>query len=309
MPAFVEPMLAAPAAGPFSHPDWLFELKWDGMRLLAWVRHGSVCLRSRRGRDVTAQFPELALLPQCLVAREAVLDGEAVVLEASGRPEFHRLQRRVHVAKPARALVEQDPVRYYVFDLLYCDGFDLREAPLVERKSLLRALLKPADPVRYSDHVIERGEDLFRLAAEQALEGVVAKRMSSRYQPGRSADWLKIKTAQELDAVVCGYTEPQWPGERFGSLLLGLYEGEHLSFIGACGSGFRQEVREIVWDRLQELASEKPTFAVPAPARVRWVRPELVVRVKYSAWTREGHLREPVFLGLRDDVLPGDCQR
>ncbi len=309
MPAFFEPMLATLIDKPFSDPDWLFELKWDGMRLLAFVRDGALELRSRRGRVVTSQFPELEALPGKLSARQVAVDGEAVVLDAEGRPDFGLMQQRMNVARPPRPLIAAAPVTYYLFDVLYCDGYDLRKVPLIERKRFLKRILIAEEPVRYSDHVLAQGADLYRLAQERQLEGIVGKRGRSRYVAGRSTDWVKLKSTCEVDAVVGGYTAARGGAGRFGALLVGLYDGPRLRFVGGCGSGFNDRVQEQVWARLEKIVTPESPFSEKPQTRERaaWVKPSLVARVKFTEWTRDRHLRAPVFLGLRTDVDPLEC--
>ena len=309
MPTKIEPMLAVLAEKPFSDPAWLFEVKWDGMRVLARIRDGKCELIARRGRIVSGQFPELAVLPEVIHAREAILDGEAVVLDADGRSNFERMQLRMHVDAPSPTLLEQQPVTYQVFDVLYCDGFDLRAAPLIERKELLKRLLTPHPAIRYSDHVREQGEELFKLARERGLEGILAKRLRSGYTMGRSADWVKLKSVREVDAVVGGFTAPRGGRECFGALILGLYDGAKLRYIGDAGSGFSQDSLRAVWSKLDKLRTEKSPFADPpvTSEKATWVEPELVARIKFTEWTSDHRLRAPVFLDLRDDVEPGDC--
>jgi bifunctional non-homologous end joining protein LigD len=309
MPASLEPMLATLIERPFSDPDWLFELKWDGMRVLAFVRDGKLELRSRRGRVVTSQFPELEALPAKLSAKQAVVDGEVVVLDGDGRPDFGLMQQRMNVARPPRPLLASAPVIYYLFDVLYCDGYDLRSVLLAERKSFLKRILISEDPFRYSDHVAARGEDLYRLTKERQLEGIVGKRSRSRYTAGRSTEWVKLKSTCEVDAVVGGFTAARGGGGRFGALLLGLYEGPRLHFIGGCGSGFNDTLQKQVWARLEKIVTQGSPFAEKPQTREKaaWVKPALVARVKFAEWTRDKHLRAPVFLGLRTDVDPREC--
>jgi bifunctional non-homologous end joining protein LigD len=310
MPSRVGPMLATLADQPFSDPNWLFEIKWDGVRALAWVVDGAVTLRSRKGGEITAQYPELASLPGALLARQAILDGEIVALDTRGHSDFERLQQRMHVRNPAANLVSQIPVVYFVFDLLYCDGFDLREAPLLERKQLLHRLLQTSELFRYSDHQIEHGKELFELAKGKALEGIVAKRADSRYVNERSANWVKLKTTQTLDAVVGGWTARRSPDAPFGSLLLGLYQEKNLRFIGHVGSGFDGETQKEIAGKLKEQeVSACPFDSVPETnEKAFWAGPALVARVRFSGWTQEYRLRHPVFQGLRDDARPEDCR-
>jgi bifunctional non-homologous end joining protein LigD len=306
----VEPMLATLADRPFSDPNWLFEIKWDGVRALARIENGAMALRSRNSIDITKRYPELAALPDALAARQAILDGEIVALDAQGHSNFELLQERMHVRAPGERLVAGMPVVYFAFDLLYCDGYDLRETPLLERKQLLQRLLYTSDRFRYADHQLEHGKELFALAEQNGLEGIVAKRADSPYVSDRSAYWVKLKIARTVDGVVGGWTEARTSALPFGSLLLGLYQGKKLRFIGHVGSGFDAK-------KLSQLSSKFKELAVPASPfdtvpetneKPSWISPALVARVKFSGWTQEHALRHPVFLGLREDARPTDCQ-
>src|SRR5713226_6103182 len=310
MPSRLEPMLATLADHPFSDPNWLFEIKWDGVRALARIENGALTLRSRNSIDITKRYPELATLPDALAARQAIIDGEIVALDAQGHSSFERLQERMHVRAPSESLVAQIRVVYFAFDLLYCDGYDLREAPLLERKLLLQRLLYTSERFRYSDHQLEHGKELFALAEQNGLEGIVAKRADSPYVSDRSPYWVKLKSTKTVDAVVGGWTEARTPALPFGSLLLGLYEGKKLRFIGHVGSGFDAKKLKDLSSRLKELAAPASPFdAVPETnEKPSWVSPALVARVKFSGWTQEHALRHPVFLALRADALPTDCQ-
>jgi len=309
-PERVAPMLTTLAEKPFSHPDWLFEIKWDGVRALAWLQDGRVTLRSRTGQDITAQYPELHLLPQRLQAKQAILDGEIVILEASGRSDFERMQERMHVRRPTAGLQQKAPVTYYVFDLLHCDGYDLRRVPLAERKRLLRGLLLADDSIRYSDHHAEQGMELFELAAHRGLEGIVGKHARSLYASGRSPYWLKLKVRRELDAVVGGWTAPRGAREHFGALLVGLHQDDALQFIGGVGTGFTQKTQKEIFQDLKKLATTRCSFAVVPETKEKayWTKPLRVARVRFAGWTDEQRLREPVFLALRDDASPQECR-
>ena len=308
MPTSVEPALATLIDKPFTNSGWIFEVKWDGMRVLVWIRDGKVELRSRRRREVTAQFPELADLPARVAAKEAVIDAEAVVLDGEGRPDFERMQQRMNVVRPSRALMEQAPVVLYAFDLLYCDGYDLCNVPLLERKNFLQRILVTQEPVRYSNHVAAEGEELYRLAKERGLEGIVGKHARSKYVAGRSVQWVKLKTTGEIDAVIGGFTAPRGGREHFGAVLLGIYDGPKLWFIGGAGSGFTGKTQAAVWRQLQPLVTREMPFAKAPQTRehATWVKPELAARVRFTEWTRDKHLRAPVFLGLRPDIEPMD---
>ena len=311
MPSRVEPMLATLSDRAFSDPNWLFEIKWDGVRALARIENGDLTLRSRTGADITKRYPELASLPGALSAHEAILDGEIVALDAHGHSDFARLQERMHVRAPSEHLRAQIPAVYFVFDLLYCDGYDLRKSSLLERKQLLSRLLLTSERFRYSDHQLEKGKELFELAEKNGLEGILAKRTDSPYTSDRSPYWMKLKITKTVDAVVGGWTEARTPAIPFGSLLLGLYEGKKLRFIGHVGSGFDAKKLKELSNKLKELAVPAcPFLTVPETnEKPSWVSPALVARVKFSGWTDEHALRHPVFIALREDARPADCQR
>lgn len=309
MPQYIRPALATLTDHPFSDPAWLFEIKWDGVRTIAAVRGGKVQMWSRSEREITREYPELAGIARNVDAREAWLDGEIVTLDSEGRSDFQKLQLRFGVQKPSLKLIEQAPVVYYVFDLLYLDGHDLRNVPLVKRKELLRQVLHDDSRIRYSDHVIENGTGLFHVAVNRNLEGIVAKEISSAYPSGRSSKWLKIKLEKDLDAVVGGWTDPRGTREYFGALLLGLYDGDNLEFIGGVGSGFSVEVQERLWPQLQNLRVSECPFATEPSTREQayWTTPEMVARIRFGNWTSDRHLRQPRFLGLQKDHDPKSC--
>jgi bifunctional non-homologous end joining protein LigD len=309
MPKDMRPMLATLSDEPFSDPNWLFEIKWDGIRALAFVEDGHARLQSRTGRDITAQYPDLRDLAGHIDAGAAILDGEIVVLDEDGRSNFERLQSRMNVRSPSAELVKQAPVIYYVFDLIYCDGHDLRQTPLIERKELLRRVLRPRPPAAYADHQLEKGKELMEQAGRHGLEGIVGKHLRSAYVEDRSRSWLKFKITRELEAVVGGYTEPRGSREYFGALLVGLYDGRRLHPMGGVGTGFDNKLQKTLFDRLEKLRTERCPFE-PAPEtreQAYWVKPKLVARVKYGAITNERQLRAPVFLTLRDDRNAAEC--
>src|SRR5256885_2012623 len=251
MPQDVAVTLATLEDKPFSNPNWLFEIKWDGVRTVTFLEDGKIRLMSRSGRDVTSEYPEFGDLPKHLRASSAILDGEIVALDENGRSDFQRLQNRIGVGHPSQKLMEGIPLNYYVFDVLYCNGFDLRKSPLLERKELLRQILRGENRVRYSEHQPEKGKELFEAAREKGLEGIVGKEIHSPYSGTRTASWIKFKIVDELDAVVLGWTAPRRTRQYFGALVLGLYEGKELKFIGSVGTGFDQKTQKDILDQLK----------------------------------------------------------
>jgi bifunctional non-homologous end joining protein LigD len=306
----LSPALASTSDQPFSRKDWIFEIKWDGMRALAFVRNGDTRLLSRSARNATAEFPEFQNLASHLRAQQAVLDGEIVVLDQKGRSDFQRLQSRFGIANPSQKLQQEAPATFYFFDILYCDGFDVRHAPLRERKELLSRVIVPSETVRISDYVEEKGIELFEAATQNGLEGVIAKQVYSPYPTGRSSHWLKFKSVQELDAVVGGWTEPRGSRKYFGSLLVGQYKNDQLHYIGGVGTGFSSTLEQNLFRKLQDLATKQSPFmqAPQTRERAHWVRPELVARVGYTEWTSDHHLRHPRFLGLQPDRSPQESK-
>ncbi len=309
LPQMIRPALAMLGDGPFSGPDWLFEIKWDGVRTLARIQNGKSQLWSRSNREITGAYPEMSDLAKHVDAREAWLDGEIVVLDSDGRSDFQRLQLRFGVQNPSPQLLESTPVVFYVFDIVYFNGYDLHKVPLIERKDLLREVLRGDSRIRYSDHVVEKGEELYQLAIARKLEGLVAKQIASPYHEGRSSAWIKIKLDMDIGAVIGGWTGPRGSREYFGALLLGLYEKRELQFIGGVGTGFSQETQRLLWPTLQKLKNDECPFATRPSTREKayWVEAALVARVKFSSWTRDRHLRAPRFLGLQGDRAPEDC--
>lgn len=310
MPREISVTLAKLAEKPFSDPNWLFEVKWDGIRTVAFVENGEVHLFSRSQRDVTAEFPEFQDLPQHLHSGSVILDGEIVTLDENGRSDFQKLQNRFGVTKPSQKLINEVPLTYYLFDILYRNGFDVRKTPLLQRKELLRQVLRGDDKVRYSEHQLEKGKELYAAAQQNALEGIVGKQIESAYTGNRTGYWLKFKIVNELDAVVVGWTAPRRTRQYFGALVLALYDEKNaLQFIGSAGTGFDQKSQKHLLAQLEQLRVARSPLRNPPKLRehVEWVRPEMVARIKYANWTDDTHLRAPVFLGIRKDRPPQDC--
>jgi bifunctional non-homologous end joining protein LigD len=318
MPTAIHPMLAESIEKPFDGKDWLFEIKWDGYRAVAFIENGKVRLISRNQNELTGRYPELKDLPQFIKAKNAIVDGEVVALDEEGKPSFSLMQQRTGFRPHGkRSAPKADvPVLYYAFDLIYLDGEDWRRMPLEERKRKLASIVKAGDALRYSDHFEEHGKALFDTAQEKGLEGIVAKRRTSCYEERRSSDWLKIKIRHTLECVVGGYTEPEGSRAHFGSLVLGLYDKERrLIHVGQAGSGFNQKSLTEIWKTLQKLETKKNPFfgEVEALRKVGWVKPELVAEIEFTEWTggtNDGagpKLRAPVFMQLREDKKPEEC--
>jgi len=313
MPAAIEPMKAALAEQPPRGADWLFEVKWDGVRAIAFIDHEEVRLQSRSGIRCERQYPELAVMHHQIAAGQAVLDGEIAVLDDKGVSRFHLIQPRIANSDPNSVahLARSTPVVYFVFDLLYLDGYDLRNVALSERRKLLEEVITPNQVLRISEAFPGAGEELLAAAREHGLEGILAKHATSAYESKRSRDWLKIKIVNEQEFVIGGFTEPQGDREYFGALVLGLYDGGDLRWVGNVGTGFDQKLLKSLHDRLKPLVVKKCPFAErPEPYKsMTWVRPELVCQVKYASWTQDRRLRAPVFLGLRNDLKPQEVKR
>jgi len=317
MPAAIYPMLAAAIEEPFDGPDWLFEIKWDGYRAIAFIDRRGLRLISRNQNELTAQYPDLSDLPDAVNAKTAILDGEVVVLDEHGRASFSLMQQRTGFRERGRRAAPRPdvPVLYYVFDLLYLDGYDVRRVALEDRKRLLASIITETDSLRLSGHFAKNGKALFEVARQKGLEGILAKRRGSYYEERRSREWLKIKIRHQLEAVVGGYTEPEGSRQYFGSIVLGLYDKEgNLVHVGQAGSGFTQTTLASIWKLLKPLQTKTNPFhgKVEALKKVHWVKPELVAQIEFTEWTHatdEGgaKLRAPVFLGLREDKEPKEC--
>ena len=318
MPTTIHPMLAESIDEPFDGAEWLFEIKWDGYRAIAFIEGGKGRLVSRNQNDLTPRYPELKDMPKFVHAKNAILDGEVVALDEQGRASFSLMQQRTGFRPGGRrsAANADVPVLYYAFDLLYLDGEDWRRVPLEERKRKLAEVLIGGDSLRYSDHYEEQGKALFKIAQQKGLEGILAKRRASFYEERRTREWLKIKIRHRMECVVGGYTEPEGSRAYFGSLVLGLYDKrKRLIHVGQVGSGFDQKLLGEIWKELKKIETRKNPFfgQVEALRKTFWVKPELVAEVEYAEWTHaasEGSgpkLRAPVFLGLRDDKDPSEC--
>lgn len=295
MPHGIQPMLATLIKKPFDHPDWIFEVKWDGYRALAEIREGRVALYSRNGIGFEHKFSPIVDALRKLQF-EAVLDGEIVVVDDQGYPDFQKLQD--YQKSPGGHLI------YYVFDLLYLEGHDLINLPLFARKEMLKKVLPISPQLKFNDHIRQDGILFFNTAMEKGLEGIIAKHSQSAYHMGkRSREWLKIKTQLTQEGIIAGFTEPRGARKNFGALVLGVFEGEDLVYIGHTGGGFGEKMLEEVRSKLNPLITKKCPFKTEPKTNmpVAWVKPELVCEVAFHGWTKDGLLRQPVFMRLRDD--------
>jgi bifunctional non-homologous end joining protein LigD len=309
-PGSVEPMLCQTADKPFSSPDWIYELKYDGYRMLAHGGAGQAKLRYRSGLDATDRYPELTSAIRALPIPDLVLDGEIVMLDAEGKPDFHKLSARgqLHRTSEIQRAALAAPVTFMVFDLIGASGFDLRTQPLLVRKAYLQKLLPTVGPLRYGDHIPELGEALLQQVVARGLEGVVAKKANAQYRSKRSADWLKIKADPEADFAVCGYTPPKASRTGLGALHLCVWVDERWLWAGKVGTGFDDKLLAELTAELSAKPRWKPTFPRPeASGDALWIEPSLVVQVRYREWLADSSLRFPVFERLRRDKSAKDC--
>jgi len=292
---FITPMLAQLYDAPFDDDNWIFEIKWDGYRAIAEVKKTGTLLYSRNGLSFLALYPEIVESLK-KIREEVILDGEVVVMDEKNRPSFQKLQQYAE----NRAL----PLLYYIFDCLSYKGKDITHLPLIERKKIARKVIPKDSILKYSDHVESKGKTFFSKVVEMDMEGIIAKRADSIYLPGkRNGDWLKIKNHNTQETIIAGYTTPRGSRNYFGALILGIYEGKKLKYIGHTGTGFTESILKEVYTQLQPLIRETSPFAakVPLNAPVTWVEPRIVCEIKFSEITEEGILRQPVFMGLRID--------
>ncbi len=315
LPTQVPPMLASLGQLPRDDTNWAYEIKWDGVRAIAYIEGGRVRMQSRNDNELTKSFPEFRAIGEFLGARPCILDGEIVVMGDGGLPDFGRLQKRLHVTSPStvRKFEAEWPALYVVFDVVHLDGHDLTNATYDERRTALESLnLSGPSFTTAASYRDVTGADILRGTKESGLEGVIAKRRDSRYQPGRRADeWIKIKNVRTQEVVIGGWTEGS--GGRsgdLGALLLGIPDGPALRFVGKVGTGFSARARRELLDLLTPLAATASPFA-PASAVVErnphhFVRPVIVGEVQFGEWTSVGHLRHPTWRGLRADKDPSD---
>ncbi|GIH65620.1 hypothetical protein Msi02_64370 [Microbispora siamensis] len=312
VPYPIEPMLAIPGEMPSDPEAYALEVKWDGIRALAYV-DGGVRVTGRHGADFTSRYPEISAAMAPLAGRRAVVDGEVVAFDPEGRPSFARLQRRMHITDPAGAhVLGRLPVSYLPFDLLHLDGHTLLDLPYLDRRALLDSLGLGAPPYLPCEPAV------LEATRRQGLEGVVAKRLDSPYRPGRRAEWwIKVKNLRTAEVVVGGWRPGK--GRRaggVGSLLLGMYAGASPAaflFVGHVGTGFTDAMLGDILRLIEPLEIGQSPFSDGLPREIsryaRWVRPEVVGEVAFTMWTRDGRLRNPVWRGVRGDKVPAEVRR
>jgi bifunctional non-homologous end joining protein LigD len=309
-PSWTPPMLATLTEKRFSDPGWLYERKLDGERCLAFREGATVRLMSRNQLRIENHYPEIAEALGSQASTRFIVDGEVVAFDR-GRPSFARLQRRMQLRDPETARRTGVAVFLYVFDVLHTQGYDVTGVGLRHRKAILRKLLSYGGPLRFTAHRIRGGEALLAKACEEGWEGVIAKRADSPYVPRRSPDWLKFKCVNEQEFVIGGFTDPKGSRTGFGALLIGYYEGGRLVYAGKVGTGFDSDLLRSFSNELVRLERKDPPFDEGTLSRkgVHWVEPELVCEVGFSEWTRDGQLRHPRFIGLREDKPSRDVVR
>jgi bifunctional non-homologous end joining protein LigD len=297
-------MMANIAERPPRGGEWLFEIKWDGVRGLCFIEDGELRILSRNGNRCERQYPELSVLPHYLDAEQAIVDGEIAVLDEHGVSRFALIQPRIRSEDPNSIahMARKTPVHLFLFDLLWLNGEDWRGRPLTERKQKLQEIVKPHPLIKVSNAFTGSGEEILEAARQYGLEGVVAKRADSVYEPKRSRDWLKIKLVNEDDFVICGFLKKK--REYFGSLILGHYQDGDLRHAGQVGTGFDNRMIEELFRKMESLVIDKCPFQLEPKIAgdIVWIRPELVAKVKFLMWTKDHILRGPVFLGLREDL-------
>jgi bifunctional non-homologous end joining protein LigD len=311
MPSRIDPMLATLADEPFDNPDWLFEPKWDGYRVICFINGPNARFESRNRIDLGERFPQLAGARDAVLAETAVIDGELVALNEQGVPSFQMLQNASGFGQQGKKRPEKPPaLMLFVFDLIHCNGHDLSDEPLIDRKRLLAQIVEPNHPMmRVTDHIEGWGKALYDQAIGSGLEGIVAKDSHSRYEQRRSRRWLKIKGRKTIDVVIGGYTQGRRTRSYMGALVVGLYRGTDLHYVGNVGGGFSEQTLKEVYDILQPLKTDESPFAVPPKTEepAQWVRPELVCEARYAEMTDDERLRQPIFLGMRPDKRPEEC--
>jgi len=316
LPRFVPPMLCTLISDPFDDANWIFEPKFDGQRILGRFDGQNVQLLSRYGHDDTLWFPEIPAALKESLSKPALVDGEIVSLDKSGKSNFRMLQQRFHLRNPEEIArrAKQFPAYFHVFDLLYTGRFDIRSLPLTERKKLLREAVKWSERIRWTEFKPRDGVRFFREACRRSEEGIIGKRLESSYVSRRNRDWVKIKCVNQQEFVIGGFTDPRGSRVGIGALLVGYYqpEGKTLVYAGKVGTGFNREILLDLRRRLKRLEQSESPFQKgdpPCGPEVHWVKPELVAEIGFTEWTQNNMLRHPRFEGLRTDKKAREVRR
>jgi bifunctional non-homologous end joining protein LigD len=298
IPFRVSPMLATSLDKPFSRPGWVFEEKYDGVRIVAYKEGDKISLISRNKIERSERYPDVVAAIAKLIPPTIALDGEIVVFDAEEVSRFQLLQRG------------QGQLQYVVFDCVYADGEDMRSEPLSERRETIERLIKPSPLISIAKRLDADGMKAFQIATERGLEGILAKNLSSPYFEGRSSDWVKIRSHLEEEFVIAGFTEPAGSRQHFGALLLGVYSSGKLVYTGKVGSGFDERTLRSLRQKFEPLIRRKSPFSTEVTERgATFIQPKLVAQIAYTEWTHDGKLRHPVFLGLRDDKDPAQVTK
>ena len=295
LPKNFKPMLATLTDEPFDDKNWIYEIKWDGYRAIAEIKDGKVNLHSRNNKSFNKKFSDVAEDLK-IIEGDVILDGEVVVVDEEGKSSFQLLQNYQKTGK--------GNLVYYIFDIVYLNGYDLTELPQITRKKILQKIEFNTSHLKISDHIEKNGKEFFKAAQEKKLEGIIAKNKEATYDPGkRVKDWLKIKILKRQEAVIGGFTKPKGSRKKIGALVLGVYEGDDFIYVGHTGGGFTDNELESVYKKLKPLIRKTSPFKVEPKTNTpaKWTTPKIICEVKFSEWTDDGHMRQPIYLGLRED--------
>lgn len=307
-PDWMSPMLAKLTHDVFSDENWIYERKLDGERCVIYKKEKQVNIMSRNKKNLNGTYPEIIEAFEKQNAQNFIVDGEMVAFEGK-ITSFSELQKRMHLKNEKEIANHKTKVYFYIFDLMYLDGYDLTQLPLLERKKILQKLVKFEDPIRFTSHRNENGEEYYKEACEKKWEGLIAKKADSTYAHSRSSNWLKFKCVNQQEFVIAGYTDPQGSRKGFGSLLIGFYEDDKLQYAGKVGTGYTDEILQDLHEKMSKLEVEKTPFEKnkDLPKKnVHWVKPKLVGEVGFTEWTNSNKLRHPRYLGLRRDKKAQD---
>ena len=311
IPTFEKPMLATLTKNHFSDPEWLYEKKLDGVRCLIIKNNNKVFLKSRNDKNLNHSYPEIVAATKKLKINQIIVDGEITALD-NGISSFEKLQPRIGVKNPSAPLIKTVKIYIYIFDILYLDGYDITKLPLIKRKSILKQAIHFADPLRYVMHKNKEGVSFFKEACKKGWEGIMAKKRMSAYVHIRSQTWLKFKCIKQQELVIAGYTEPQGSRIGFGALLVGYYKNNALHYAGKVGTGYTDEFLAILSKKLKKLEIVKNPFSNKQAIKdinVHFVNPKLVAEIGFEEWTKDSKLRQPRFLGLREDKNPKEVRK